>query len=106
MNANVLIVQLIRKHALSPDDIHVTERATYEIWHHGLTKYEVCDAIVMWIDDGKAVEQDKTTNNSKHMGETIYIFNPVKINEKDYYVKVSFSKNHQSFCMYLVSAHD
>lgn len=104
--ANDLIIQLIRKHSLDPDSIYISERAQNEIWHHGLTIYDVCDALIKWIDKGKVVKKDVTRNDPRHKGEAIYIFNPIRIFRKDYYVKVSFPPSNRSICMHLVSAHD
>ncbi len=101
--ANEFVVQLIREQARKPNDIVITYSAEWEMFSYDLTIYDVCDAIVDWIDNGKDVEQDVTRFSGKHQDKLIYIFKPIRVNQLRCYIKVSFGNS--GLGMVLVSIH-
>ncbi|HOO56568.1 MAG TPA: hypothetical protein PLN69_07080 [bacterium] len=99
------IIKAIRKCALNPDKVRVTDRARASMVSLRFTKNEVCEAIVDWIDAKKAIEQD-ISYHEIYAGQKLYIMKP-KIGEAQRYVKVSLLENDGKFyIMRIVSAHE
>lgn len=86
--ADAETLEAIRRLATEPDRVRVTQRAEYDLLAEGLTKDDICDEIIAWIDAGKDVEAGITNQVETHYGEAHYVLKP-SINGKTFYVKVT-----------------
>jgi hypothetical protein len=102
--ANEFILQILCDLAKKSDRVIITERADWDSFNLNLTVHDICDAIVDWIDQGKKVIQDVTRKVPEHAGKQIFIFEPITINKRRCYVKVTIAD--EQLCLVIVSAHE
>lgn len=70
-----------------------------------LTKTDVCDAIVTWIDEGKEVEEIMTKYAAGHKGKPAYVMKPLLCGQV-FYVKVTLPLNAEGIeNLLIVSTH-
>lgn len=95
--------KLIRRFAADPSVVRVTRTAQYDLLGYHLTKTEVCQEIVTWIDAGERVK--KVTMRGPHAGSPAYEMKP-RINNAIFYVKVILCDvGEDDEYLLLVSAH-
>lgn len=94
----------IRRLALDPSKVRTTATVKYDLLGRQLTKDEVCEAIVKWIDDGKRVKA-VVLHSGLDAGITAYEMKP-RIGDIRLYVKVKMRDVGQSNeLLILISAH-
>jgi hypothetical protein len=76
----------IRRLASDPTMVRVTKTVEYDLLAHHLTKEDICDEIVGWIDGCQHVK--KVTLRGQHAGQPAFEMKP-RINEKLFYLKVT-----------------
>ena len=57
----------IRRLAADPSLVMVTKTAQYDLLAHHLTKEEICDEIVTWIDGGQRVKKVACAANTPEL---------------------------------------
>ena len=77
---------MIRRFAADPSLVRVTKTTVYDLLAHNLTKEEICDEIVAWIDGGKHVK--KVFLRGQHAGSPAFELKP-RINNMGFYLKVT-----------------
>jgi hypothetical protein len=93
----------IRRLASNPSKVEVSTTATYDLMARGLTKEDICDEIVAWIDNGERVK--RVTLRGRHAGQAAFEMKP-RINGSLLYVKVTLCRLTQSDeFMLIISAH-
>ncbi len=99
------IVRLIYRLAAAPEEVQHTKSAYWDMVSHGLTKYDICDAIRAWIDADKPIMEDTTREVGEHMGNAIYIIKPV-VKDQNLYVKVGvYQEPETGEYLLIISAH-
>ncbi len=76
----------IRLLACDPTQVRVTKTAAYDLLGHQLTKEEVCDVIVAWLDAGEPVK--KVTLRGQHAGQNAFEMKP-RIHKTLFYLNVT-----------------
>jgi hypothetical protein len=76
----------IRRLASDPDSTRVTKTVEYDLLGRHLTKEDVCDEIVAWIDSGQRVK--KVTLRGEHAGQAAFEMKP-RIDGTLFYLKVT-----------------
>lgn len=93
----------IRRLASDPTRVDVSTTAKYDLMGRGLSKEDICDEIVAWIDKGERVK--RVTLRGKHAGQAAYEMKP-RIGDVLFYLKVTLCKLGQpAESMLIVSAH-
>ena len=64
----------IRRLASDPSKVELTTTAKYDLMGAGLTKDDICEEIVAWIDSGERVK--KVTLRGQQAGQTAYEMKP------------------------------
>jgi hypothetical protein len=95
--------RLIRRFAANPGLVRVTKTTQYDLLAHDLTKEEICQEIVTWVDGGNKVK--KVLLRGDHAGSPAFEMKP-RINNAIYYLKVTLCDvNEDDEYMLLISAH-
>jgi len=76
----------IRRLACDSARVRVTTTAEYDLLARGLTKRDICDEIISWIDRGERMK--KVTLRGDHAGQPAFECKP-RINGDLLYVKVT-----------------
>ena len=76
----------IRRLASDPTKAELTTTAKYDLMGAGITKEDVCEEIVAWIDGGERVK--KVTLRGQHAGQSAYEMKP-RIHGSLFYLKLS-----------------
>ncbi|MCR4411865.1 MAG: hypothetical protein NUV77_05495 [Thermoguttaceae bacterium] len=76
----------IRRLACDPMKVRVTKTVEYDLLAHHLTKRDVCDEIVAWIESGHRVK--KVTLRGQHAGQAAFEMKP-RINNTLFYLKLT-----------------
>lgn len=76
----------IRRLASDPATVRVTRTAEYDMLAHHLTKDDVCDMVIVWIDSGERVK--KVTLRGRHAGQMAFEMKP-RVNNTLFYLKVT-----------------
>jgi hypothetical protein len=93
----------IRRLACDPTRVLVTKTVEYDLLAQHLTKEDICDEIVTWIDRGDRVK--KVILRGQHAGQTAFEMKPT-INSTLFYLKLTLCELGQpGEYMLLVSAH-
>jgi hypothetical protein len=93
----------IRRFAADPGLVRVTRTAQYDLLGHALTKEEICEEIVAWIDSGQRVK--KVVLRGQHAGAPAFEMKP-RINGRLFYLKVALCDvETPDEYMLLISAH-
>jgi hypothetical protein len=93
----------IRRFAADPTKVRLTRTAQYDLLGHGLTKEDICDEIVAWIDSNQPIK--KVTLRGKDAGASAFEMKP-RINHVLYYLKVAqCDLGEPDEYMLLISAH-
>jgi hypothetical protein len=93
----------IRRLAADPAKVTLTTTAKYDLMSAGLTKNDICDEIITWIDKKQRVK--KVILRGKHAGQPAYEIKP-QIDKTLFYLKLTLcdlGKPHE--LMLVVSAH-
>jgi len=93
----------IRRFAANPSGVRVTRTTQYDLLAHEVTKEEVCETIIEWIDGGQRVK--KVTLRGQHAGLPAFEMKP-RINDTLFYLKVALCEMDLPIeYMLLISAH-
>ena len=93
----------ISRLACDPTKVRITKTVEYDLLAHHLTKKDVCDEIVAWIDSGDRVK--KGTLRGQHAGQAAFEMKP-RINDTLFYLKLTLCELGQpGEYMLLVSVH-
>jgi hypothetical protein len=93
----------MRRLASDPTKVRVTKTVEYDLLAHHLTKEDICDEIVAWIDGGQHVK--KVTLRGQHAGQPAFEMKP-RINGTLFYLKVTLCDLGESDeYMLILSAH-
>ena len=93
----------IRRFAADSSSVRVTRTTQYDLLAHGLTKNEICGAIVAWIDAGERIK--KVVLRGQHAGLPAFEMKP-RISNTLYYLKVTLGGvGVPDEYMLLISAH-
>jgi hypothetical protein len=89
--------------ASDPTKVELTTTAKYDLMGAGLTKDDLCEEIVAWIDGGESVK--KVTLRGAHAGKAAYEIKP-RINKSVFYLKLTLCEIGESDeYMLVISAH-
>ena len=66
--------EVIRRFAADPSRVRVTRTTQYDLLAHALTKDEICDLILAWIDSGQRVK--KVILRGQHAGFPAFEMKP------------------------------
>ncbi len=93
----------IRRLALDPTKVRMTRTAEYDLLANHLTKADICDEIVVWIDSGERVKP--VILRGQHAGQRAYEMKP-RINGLLFYLKVTLCELGDSGeFMLIISSH-
>lgn len=76
----------IRRLASDTAKVRVTKTAEYDLLAHHLTKEDICDEMIAWIDSGARVK--KVTLRGRHAGQVAFEMKP-RINNVLFCIKVT-----------------
>jgi len=100
------VLEKIKRFTRKPALVSWSKRAQWEIFVlEGLTKGNILEAIVNYIDDKKRVEERVMTDNPKHKGKKAYILKP-EIEATLRYIKLQFININGTEKMHIFSAHN
>lgn len=93
----------IRRLASSSDQVRITKTAKYDLIGLGLTKADICDEIIRWIDEGERVKA--VVLRDLLAGQKAFEMKP-RINNQLLYLKVTLCDlGATGEYMLLISAH-
>ncbi|OAI47800.1 hypothetical protein AYO44_08885 [Planctomycetaceae bacterium SCGC AG-212-F19] len=93
----------IRRLASDPTKVRVTKTVMYDLLARHLTKEDICDEIIAWIDSGEPVK--KVTLRGEHAGQAAFEMKP-RIDKSLFYLKVTLCElGDPGESMLLLSAH-
>ena len=93
----------IRRLAAIPAKVTLTVTAKYDLMSAGLTKRDICDEIIAWIDKKQRVK--KVTLRGKHAGQSAYEMKP-QIEDTLFYLKLTLCDlGMPNELMLVISAH-
>ncbi len=75
------------------------------MYRHNLTETDVCDAVRRAIDEGMIIRVDITTKAKGHHGIEHYIFNPLRIGRREFWVKLGFRNKDSEALLIIISTH-
>lgn len=76
----------IRRLASDTAKVRVTKTAEYDLLAHHLTKDDICDEVIAWIDSGGRIK--KVTLRGQHAGRAAFEMKP-RINNVLFYIKLT-----------------
>lgn len=98
-------IQAIRRLALDPTKVVVAKQVQYDLLAHHLTKEDICDEIVAWIDTGGRVKPTTLHSYAGLVGLPAYEMKP-QISNTLFYLKVTLIQlTRPGEHMLLLSAH-
>lgn len=98
-------IQEIRRLATDESRVRITQTALYDLMAHRLTKADVCDEIIAWIDRGDPVKEVVLKNFPKLVGQPAYEIKP-RMKKTLFYIKVALVELGQpGEYMLVISAH-
>jgi hypothetical protein len=86
--ADAKTVGEIRRLAADAGKVRLTKTAQYDLMAHRLTKAEVCDEILGWIDSGEPVKEVVLHNFPNLIGQPAYEIKP-RMKNMLFYIKVT-----------------
>ena len=93
----------IRRLASDSSLVQITTTVKYDLMGAGLTKDDLCEEIVAWIDGGERVK--KVTLRGEHAGQAAYEMKP-RINKSLFYLKLTLCELGESDeYLLIISAH-
>lgn len=93
----------IRRLASDPSKVRVTKTVEFDLLGRNLTKTDICDEIVAWIDAGERVK--KVTLRGQHAGQSAFEMKP-RIGGMLFYLKVTLCElGDPGEYMLIISAH-
>jgi len=93
----------VRRLASDPSRVRITRTAEYDLLAKRLTKVDICDEIVAWIDKGERLK--KVTLRGQHAGQAAYEMKP-RIAGSMFYLKVTLCElSEPGEFMLLISSH-
>lgn len=104
-SADAQTISEIRQLAADLQRVRVTKTVEYDLLAHGLTKADICDAIVKWIDASERVKSTILHSFAGKVGQPAYEMKP-RIKGKLFYLKVTLVElGEPNEYMLLISAH-
>ncbi len=95
----------IRRLAADPRRVRVTKTVQFDLMAHRLTKADVCDEIIAWIDRGEPVKEVVLHSFPSLVGQTAYEIKP-RMRNTLFYIKVTLVElGKPGEYMLVVSAH-
>lgn len=88
-------VQEIRRLASDPTLVKTTTTVAFDLLAHNLTKSDVCDEIVAWIDRGERVKPTTLHTVPGLIGQRAFEMKP-RINDRLFYIKVTFQQSQKT----------
>lgn len=89
VRAEASIVQKIRRFAARPNKVSVSRTAKFDMMAWDLTKNEVCEKIVEWIDAGEQIKETVLHSYGQMVGQKAYELKP-RMCETLFYIKLAF----------------
>lgn len=86
--ADAKTVGEIRRLAADTGRVRLTKTAQYDLMAHRLTKADVCDEIIGWIDRGESVKEVVLHNFPNLVGQPAYELKP-RMKNMLFYIKVT-----------------
>ncbi len=103
--ADAKTVGEIRRLAADESRVRLSKTAQYDLMAHGLTKADVCDEIIDWIDNGKPVREVTVHSIPSLLGQPAYQIKP-RMRTMLFYVKITLVELGQpGEYMLVISAH-
>lgn len=103
--ADPTIVREIRRLALIPDEVIVTDTASSDLLARRLSVDDICSAIVDWIDAGERIKPTILHSFPGLVGEPAFEMKP-RIDGVRFYLKVTLIERHSpGEYLLLISAH-
>jgi hypothetical protein len=100
-NATEEEVQEIRRLASDPTLVRTTTTVEYDLLGYHLTKFDICDTIVAWIDAEERVKLVILDTIPDMIGQRSFVLNP-RIDDRLFYIKVTFQKSQKTGQLLLV----
>ena len=76
----------IRRLTSDASKVRLTRTAEYDLLAHHLTKDDICDEVIAWIDSGARIK--KVILRGQHAGQAAFEMKP-RINNMLFYIKVA-----------------
>lgn len=103
--ADPQVLKEIRRLAQNPSQVMMTQTAQYDLVAHHISKTDLCQIIVDWIDQGERVKPTILHSFPGLQGQSAYEMKP-RIHGVLYYLKVALVELHQpDEYLLLISAH-
>jgi hypothetical protein len=95
----------IRRLAADPSRVRVTKTVQFDLMAHRLTKADICDEIIAWIDGGEPAKEVVLHSFPGLVGQTAYEIKP-RMRNTLFYIKVTLVElGKPGEYMLVVSAH-
>lgn len=94
-------MQEIRRLASDPKLVRTTTTVQFDLLGYHLTKADICDEIVAWIDAGQRVKATTLHTVPGLIGRRAFELKP-RIDDRLFYIKVTFQKSQQTGQLLLV----
>ena len=88
-NATEEEVKEIRRLASDPTLVRTTRTVEFDLLGYQLTKSDICDEIVAWIDAGERIKLVILDAIPGMIGQRSFVLNP-RIGDRLFYIKVTF----------------
>jgi hypothetical protein len=99
-NATEEEVSEIRRLASDPALVRTTKTVEFDLMGHDLTKSDVCDEIIEWIDSSERVKATTLHTVPGLLGERAFEMKP-RMNDKLFYIKVTFQRSEDQILLIL-----
>lgn len=95
----------IRRLAADPSRVRLTKTTQFDLMAHQLTKADICDEIIDWVDRGKPVKEVTLHSFPNLVGQPAYEIKP-RIRKTLFYIKVTLVRRGQpDEYLLVISAH-
>ena len=94
-NATEEEVKAIRHLASDQTSVRTTKTVEFDLLAHNLTKSDICDEIVYWIDAGERVKATVLHTVPGLIGQRGFEMKP-RINGRLFYIKVTFQQSREN----------
>jgi hypothetical protein len=99
------ILAEIRRLARNTSSVQVTKTVEYDLLAQRLSKADICDEIIDWIDRGEFVKETTLHSFPGHIGQPAYELKP-RLNNTLFYIKVALVElDTPGEYMLIISAH-
>lgn len=91
----------IRRLASDPKTVKTIKTVEFDLMGYGLTKSDICEEIVAWIDAGESVKVATLHTVPGMLGQRAFVLKP-RINDRLFYIKVTFQKSQNTDQLLLI----